>query len=104
MDVQSMSDEVMVQKLWGFVFCDRRFNILGLCGGVRELYRVATGILPDDSYVKRVVRAFWLARGEHHAAPRGTSFGSRPKRRPLEGEPSPWQENAIRALEDGRDV
>jgi hypothetical protein len=99
-----MSDTELVQRLWVFVIRDPRFNKLGLRGGVRELYRAATGSLPDDDLVKRVVRAFWLAWDEYHAKPSGASIGGGTPYYPLEGELSPWQENAIRALEEGRDA
>src|SRR5262249_49940560 len=103
-NVQAMSDDELVQRLWVFVVRDPRFSKLGLHGGARELYRAATGSLPEGDLVKRIVQAFWFAWDEYHAKPRGVSIGGGSPYYPLEGELSTWQENAIRALEDGRDA
>jgi hypothetical protein len=99
-----MSDADLLQQLQLFVVHDPRFCKLGLRGGVRQLYQEATGSLPSDDLVKRIIRAFWLAWDEYYAKPVIASVGGGTPYYPREGELSPWQENAIRALEDGGEV
>jgi hypothetical protein len=99
-----MTDRDLIQRVWAFVVSDPRFTSLGLRGGVREIWRELTGLVPDNDIVERIVRAFWLAWDEHFAKPCGGTIGRGSPFYQREGELSPWQENAIRALEDCQDV
>ncbi len=99
-----MTDTDVVEKIWVFVIRDSRFSKLGLRGGIREICRAATGSVPGDDVVTRIVRSFWLAWDESYAKPNEARIGGGSRYYAREGELSPWQENAIRALEDSRDV
>src|SRR4051794_16753156 len=99
-----MTECEMFQRLWDFVVRDPRFNTVGVRGGARELLIEANGTVPDEEELTRIVAAFWLARDEGWAKPRRATIGGGSPFYQRKGELSPGQENAIRDLEDRRDV
>jgi hypothetical protein len=96
-----MTDTEFIPRIWEFVVHDARFAQIGLRGAVKEVYLTMSGSIPSLETTNRIVRAFWAAWDEYHAQPSRVPIGGGSPNYVRAGELSPWQENAIRAMEDG---
>ena len=91
----------VAQRLVDFVLHDRQFEQLGVRGGAVVAFREVCGREPIKEEIDRVVEDFWQFWHERFDSPRPLPpLGAGSPHYTLE-ELSPWQENAIRALEEG---
>ena len=98
-----MSLSTVVNRIIDFVLHDKQLKRLGLRGGVVVAFRENYGREPSKQEVDQVVRDFWQAWHERFDNPRSLPpVGMGSPYYTLE-EMSPWQENAIRALEERED-
>jgi len=83
-----------------FVLHDQRFKLLGLRRGAMVAFIEVYGREPNKEEIHQVVRDFWEFWHDKFDNPRSLApAGSGSPYYTLE-ELSPWQENAIRALEE----
>jgi hypothetical protein len=95
-----MTFSKVAQQLVDFVFRDQRFKQLGVRGGAAVAFREISGREPLKEEDDQVVRDFWQVWHEKFDNSRFLPpVGGGSPHYILE-ELSPWQENAIRALEE----
>jgi hypothetical protein len=97
-----MSLVPVVRRIIEFVLHDDQFKQLGLRGGAAVAFREIYVREPTKQEVDQAVRDFWQAWHERFDNPRSPPSGAGSPYYTLE-ELSPWQENAIRALEERED-
>src|SRR5689334_17814863 len=87
-----------------FVLNDRRYRQLRLRGSIVEVFRRAKGIAPTSEQIMEVLRLFWIEFDRHCPDIRQTPPVGGGSPYYVMEDLSPWQENAIRALEEEGDA
>ncbi len=91
-------------RLVDFVLHDRRFHRIGLRTGANLAFRELYGRDARKAEIDMVVKEFWQIWHDRFDRPRSPPPIGGGSPYSLAQEMSPWQENAIRALEDGPEM
>jgi hypothetical protein len=95
----------IAERVVDFVVRDPRFRQLSLRGSIATVFREAEGVEPTPAQTAEVSRMFWMEldrRNPNIHEPHAPVGGGSPTY--ILEDLSPWQENAIRALEERSDA